>query len=241
MNKKKIVFLLLIALLFSFYLFSNRKDNESQVKEVEVKTDLSELKKIITSYLGTPYRLGPLGEGVDKEIYRDDVFDCTTFVLVSVSNLHSDNPQQMIKQINYYPPGEVSYQTRLHFSSYRNKVSDYFEDITAQVGGSYAKSKEILLNKGDLINIDWQKNINLKYIEKEDVGKVIQNLPRVAGVMFIKDGDQEIGLDVRHEGFILDNRDLIHASSTFGEVRRENFLDYLQKSSYDAVNFYKIN
>ncbi len=241
MNKKRIVLLLLIVLLFSSYLFFSKEDDVSQVNEVELKTDAEELKNIISGYLGTPYELGPLGEGPNESIYRDDVFDCTTLVLVSVSNLHSSNPEEVIKEINYYPPGEVSYENRLHFSSYRNKVSDYFEDITAQAGGDFTKSKSILLNKEDLIDIDWKKQINLDYVNKEDASKVIKNLPQVAGVMFIKDGDEEIGLDVRHEGFIIDNQELVHASSTFGEVRRENFLDYLESSDYDAVNFYKIN
>lgn len=149
-----------------------------------------------------------------------------------------------MKEVNYYPPGEVSYENRLHFSTYRNKVSPYFEDITQEIGKDKTKEKKVILNKkreeGRLIDINWEEEINLEYIRKEDLDKVISNLPSEVGVAFIKNGDEKIGLDVRHEGFVFEKENLIHASSIEGEVAEVDFLDFVENSNYDGVIFFKV-
>ncbi len=120
------------------FLLTTQEADEVATEEGMEKTednDEKELKEIVEGFLGTPYERGPLGEKDDEELYREDVFDCTTLVLVSVSKLHSNglSPEEMIKRVNYFPTGEVSYENRLHFSTYRNKVLDFFEDITKKV------------------------------------------------------------------------------------------------------------
>ncbi|MFW6283452.1 MAG: N-acetylmuramoyl-L-alanine amidase-like domain-containing protein, partial [Minisyncoccales bacterium] len=139
----------------------------------------------------------------------------------------------------------VSYENRLHFSTYRNKVSSFFEDITQEIGKDKTKEREITLNKkrpekGRLIDIDWEKEINLNYIEKENVDEIISRLPSEVGVAFIKNGDEKKGLDVRHEGFIFDKKKLVHASGIAEKVVEVDFLDYLKDSGYDGVIFFKI-
>jgi len=204
------------------------------------------LKEIVYNFLGSPYKRGPLGEKENKEIYREDVFDCTTLILVSAAKVNSNGktPKEVMKEVNYYPPGEVSYENRLHFSTYRNKVSPYFEDITQEIGKDKTKEKKVILNKkreeGRLIDINWEEEINLEYIRKEDLDKVISNLPSEVGVAFIKNGDEKIGLDVRHEGFVFEKENLIHASSIEGEVAEVDFLDFVENSNYDGVIFFKV-
>ncbi len=237
MIKKLVLIILLLSIILIVFIFLPQE--KEVIIEEELK-DLKELEEIVLSFIGTPYKLGPLGEKEDKKLYREDVFDCTTLVLISVSKFLSDEPQEMIKKINYFPAGEVSYENRLHFSSYRNKVSDYFKDITQKVGGSYTKSKTISLNKDRLIDIEWQKDIVLDYILVENVEKIIDKLPSLAGVMFMREEDKTIGLDVRHEGFLIDRKDLVHASINSGKVIKENFLNYLEKVNYDGVIFYEI-
>ncbi len=244
MNKK--IILVIFALFFfavGFFVFQEKEEDQifSQDEEIKEEVDYKRLREIITGFLGTPYSLGPLGEGDNELLYRTDVFDCTTLVLVTVSKLHGDNPEEEIKNVNYYPPGEVSYETRLHFSTYRNKVNDYFKDITSYVGEGYVNEKKVTLNKNRLIDIDWEKDLVIDYINVKDVSKVVDNLPEVAGVMFMRDRNADIGLDINHEGFILDGEYLVHASPDHGEVYKENFNDYLQRVDNDAVSFYKIN
>ncbi len=236
---KKITILLIIVLVVGFFAF--RADKGVEDEEVFEEVEIREIEDIVRGFLGKPYELGPLGEKESEKIYRTDVFDCTTLVLVSVSKLHSDKPEEMIKKVNYFPPGEVSYENRLHFSSYRNKVSDYFTDITRQVGGDSTESKEVLLNKDRLIDIDWQEEIVLDYIPVSEVGGVLDNLPSTVGVMFMRDSFSDIGLDVGHEGFLFDGTNLIHASINRQKVVEDDFLTYLRESNHDGVIFYKIN
>ncbi len=216
------------------------ENGETEEVEEEEVEEVKDLKEIITDFLGSPHQRAPLDD--DENLYRTDFFDSTTLVLVSTAKLNSpENPEEEMKKINYYPPGEVSYENRLHYSTYRNKVSDYFEDITAQVAGDYLQSKTVVLNKDRLIDIDWEEEISLDYIEKEDVFYVLENLPDPVGVSFIVEGDEEIGLDIRHEGFLIERERLIHASSSEGMVVEEDFIDFLDDSSYTAVNFFKVN
>jgi len=183
------------------------------------------LKALAILRLGTPYQLGCLGEesGRDKDpIFRLDVTDCTAFVLTNVALLYSqtiDEAKEIMKFLNYQPNSAITFENRLHFTTDRNAVSPYFRDITGEnLCACKLKTKKVILNKvksdgNRLIDIDWQKEIVLKYIPNEFITKdLFQNLPKAIGIAFIKEGDEEIGLDVRHEGFLFDGQFLFHAT-----------------------------
>ncbi|MGM0439373.1 MAG: N-acetylmuramoyl-L-alanine amidase-like domain-containing protein [Patescibacteria group bacterium] len=220
-------------------------DEEEGEDSEEEEVEKPELKELVLGYLGEDYEADPLDD--DENVYNDDEFNSTTLVLVTAANYHfPEDPEEGIKQIHYEPAGEVSYENRLHFTTYRNQVSEFFSDITEEVGGDLVESKEITLNKdteedGRLIDIDWEEEITLNYINVDDVIDVIPELPEVAGVTFIKEVDEEIGLDVRREGLLVDGDRFIHASSEEEEVVEENLLDFLEDNDYDAVNFFEIN
>lgn len=223
----------------------NEEEQSEDIEEEEPREIT--LKQVVYEFLGRPYLRGPLGEKEGERIYREDVFDCTTLVLVSASkyNANDKSAEEMMKIANYYPAGVVSFESRLHFTTYRNIVSPLFEDVTHEVGGDLAESKRVLLNKkrsgeGRLIDIDWEEEVDLRYIKKEDVPRIVSELPQEAGVVFIVDGDEEIGLDIRHEGFVFDGKTLVHASSQRGEVSEENLLNFLQNSNYDGVGFFRV-
>ena len=214
-------------------------------KEEELSEDES-LKNLVYEFLGRPYERGPLGEEEGERIYREDVFDCTTLVLVSASkyNANGKSAEEMMKVANYYPAEVISYENRLHFTTYRNKVSPLFEDITRQIGGDLTEQKKVLLNKdkegeGRLIDIDWEEEVVIKYIKTEDIQKITENIPKKVGVAFIVDGDENMGLDVRHEGFVFNSNELVHASSQRGEVYKEDLLKFLENSNYTGVLFFK--
>ncbi len=252
MDKRTIVItgIFLLVVVFIVIAFTTTDDSimSPVVEEKETKQDEEKtLKEIVYGFVGTPYELGPLGEKQGEEIYRTDVFDCTTLVLVSVSKLNSNkkSPQEMMEQVNYYPFGQVSYENRLHFSTYRNKVSPFFKDITLDVGKEKTQQKQVVLNKKNnegerIIDIDWEKEITLNYIEKQDVPEISSNLPLEVGVAFIIDGDEEIGLDVRHEGFLFDRNNLIHSSNFEKEVVEVDFLNFIKESDYSGVVFFSI-
>lgn len=216
-------------------------------EENSLEEETRELKEIAFGFLGNSYQGGPLGEGEGEVLYREDVFDCTTFVLTVVAkeNANGKTPEEVMKKINYHPPGEVSYGNRLHFSTYRNEVSEYFEDITEDVGGSFVKEKSVVLNKKQgednkrLIDIDWEEEILVNYIPISDVSFALKNLPSKAGIGFVRENSFELGLDINHEGFVFNGQDFVHASSKEGKVIKENLLDYLGNHNYDGVLFYQ--
>ncbi len=237
-----------------------------QVDDREVDDFLSKLKEffpesqarlseIIQARLGTPYELGCLGEGSGRDpdpIFRLDVADCTVFMLTSVALLDSstvEEARESMKQINYYPAGEVTYENRLHFTTYRNQVSSYFADITEEIGREKTKTKTVVLNKikddgQKLLDIDFEEEIEIAYIPAVSISEgLLSRMPLVAGVAFLKDGDEDIGLDVRHEGFLLNGSKLVHASSQKGGVVEEDFTDYLLGGNtprFDGVIFFEI-
>ncbi len=234
-----------------------RKEDTDLIDDEEPKKETGEesgsdgiintsLKGIVYEFLGRPYERGPLGEEEGEQIYREDVFDCTTLVLVSTSkyNANGKSAEEMMKVANYYPAGVVSFESRLHFTTYRNKVSPLFEDITRQIGGDLTEQKKVLLNKdregeGRLIDVDWEEEVVIEYIKTEAVQKITKNIPKEVGVAFIVDGDENMGLDVRHEGFVFNGSELVHASSQRGEVYKEDLLKFLESSNYSGVLFFR--
>ncbi len=260
MEKKDILIIIIIVILIVFagmIFFGEREEvdpypeeandieipeEEEEDEDDEVETFENELYETVDYFIGKPQKSGPLDEEV---LYTEEGFDSTTLVLSVVARtISKENPEEIMKEINYYPPGEISYENRLHFSSYRNKVSDYFEDITTEVGGNYVEEKDVLLNKerddeGRLIDIDWEEEITLTYIPKIYVPLSLPDLPLVSGVMFVMDGSEEIGLDVRGEGIILDGERFVYASREEGEVIEVDFMEYLEDSGYDGVSFYR--
>ncbi|MCF8086285.1 MAG: DUF1460 domain-containing protein, partial [Desulfohalobiaceae bacterium] len=202
---------------------------------------------IVQEFMGAPYERSPLGEGEGERIYREDVFDCTTFVLTVAARLNagSRNASEMMKRIHYDPPGEVSFENRLHFSSYRNRVSDFFEDITSEVGGGLTKRERVLLNRdrpdqGRLVPVAWEREVIMEYIPSARVREVVDNLPEVAGAGFVRREYFAEGLGLVHEGLVLDGRYLVHASSAKGKVVQVDFLDYLKRRGYTGVCFYEL-
>lgn len=208
--------------------------------------------------LGTPYQLGCLGEelGRDKDpIFRLDVTDCTAFVLTNVALLHAQNLEEakdMMKFLNYQPENkgtgameyEITFKNRLHFTTDRNVTSPYFQDITERIAGeNKVKKKELVLNKVKtdgkrLIDINWEKEIVIKYIPNEYITKeLLDSLPKVVGIAFIREGDEKIGLDVRHEAFLFDGQFLFHASSTQRKVVDIDFSRYYFGDNGAALRF----
>ncbi len=249
------ILFLVAALAFTFHNptpqeTSKKRDRTLPVKEESVEEDKNsddfylEIKDIALSFVGFPYLVSPTDE---ENIYNADGFDSTSLILSVVAILHNaDNPEEVIKQINYYPAGAISLLNRNHFSTYRNKVSPYFTDITSEIAGGLTREKTVTLNKkqGDdsrLIDINWEESVTINYVEREDVIDVLENLPSLAGVMFLYHEDAETGLDVRQEGLIIDSKEIIYSSNTAGEVVKRDFKEYVINGDFDGAIFYRIN
>lgn len=116
------------------------------------------VEAVSARFLGTPYKLGPLGEGPDGEFDRDPLMsfaqvDCTTFVEETMAlALESDLAQaQTTLQKIRYRGGKVSYEARNHFTSAdwvpNNVGAGYLEDITQEVAGSKTRTATKVISK----------------------------------------------------------------------------------------------
>jgi len=216
------------------------------------------LKALATLRLGTPYQIGCLGEesGRDKDpLFRLDVTDCTAFILTNIALLHSKDlgeAQEMMKSLNYRTNRDITFENRLHFTIDRNMTSPYFRNITEEIAGTDRVIEiNLVLNKikedgSRLIDINWEKEVVLKYIPNKYITKnLIDKLPKSVGIAFIRKEDARIGLDVAHEGFLFDNQLFLHASSIEKKVVAINFWDYYFTEDnytprFDGVIFFEI-
>ncbi|MBD3208514.1 MAG: DUF1460 domain-containing protein [Candidatus Nealsonbacteria bacterium] len=237
----------------------SKQEKLYQLKDKELESLLGELKARFSDPLerlralsllriGTPHEADCLGEeaGYDPDpLFRLDVADCTSFVLTNVALLHSEDlkgAEAMMEELNYYPDSEISFENRLHFTTERNRVSPYFEDVTASlVGEEKVVQKSVVLNKIQsngkrLIPINWQKRVSFEYIPNQYLKEgLFSDFPPALGLAFIRESDADRGLDVAHEGFLFEGKELIYSSSILKEVVAVDFLDY--HFSPDHVKF----
>jgi hypothetical protein len=182
--------------------------------------------------VGTPYRLGPLGEEVPPDpdpLIAFDTSDCAVLNLVSAALAHAPDAggERRAMALANYRRGEVSYVTRLHFTTDRLDASPYYRDITTRVGGSSCRERRVRLNHkadgGAWIPIDWTRTRRVAYLPIE-VGPRFEGwcddgrLPAAVGVAFVREATLADGLDVVHESLLWKGRVILHASSRTGRV-----------------------
>lgn len=120
----------------------------------------SRIEAVSAAFLGTPYRLGPLGEGPEGRFDRDPLVDfqavdCTTFVEQAMALSSEPNLERAVELLQKirYRGGKISYETRNHFTSLDwipiNAAAGYIEDITRRVGGSQTRVAVKTISKRD--------------------------------------------------------------------------------------------
>ena len=182
--------------------------------------------------VGTPYRLGPLGEGAPPDtdpVIAFGATDCTALNLVSTALAHARDAggERAAMAIANYRGGEISYATRFHFTTDRLDSCPYFADITRRVGRASCRSHIVELNRradgGRWIDIDWTRTREVAYVPRAfgsrfarqfDAGRV----PAAMGIAFVKASTLSNGLDVVHESLLWRGRTFLHASSRTGRV-----------------------
>jgi hypothetical protein len=203
------------------------------------------LRELILARLGQPYALGTLGEENDRDpdpVFRLDEADCTVLVLTTTALAHartSADARAWMGPLNYHEQDgayPVTYENRLHFTSDRITGSPLFEDLTARiVRPEERRSIKLTLNrKADgthLLPIDWERAIVIDYIPAVNLEPVLDRLPSIAGIAFIREAWRTRGLLVAHEGFLIDRHCLVHASSVEERVVAVDLMDYLWRRS----------
>src|SRR3989338_5846673 len=122
-------------------------------------------------FIGTPYRLGPLGEGDGGEFDREPLVgfkeaDCTTLVeQVTALSLKPDleDAIRTLQRIRYRK-GKISYKERNHFPEIdwvpNNIAAGYVKDITRDAAGDKTATARKLISKKN-----WYANKTLDDIQ----------------------------------------------------------------------------
>ena len=96
----------------------------------------------------------------------------------------------------------------------------------------------------EFLNLDWSFKNKFEFIPSEFIDSdLLSKLPLICGVAFVKKSYVKNGILIAHEGFVIDKKFLIHASSSSKKTVKEDLLSYLngkKESKFDGVMFYKI-
>lgn len=200
--------------------------------------------------VGTPYRLGPLGEAEPPDadpLLAYDASDCTALLVTSVALAHAPvtDPIAGLRRAQYRD-GRIAFADRLHFTTDRLDQSPCWRDITREVGETFAVGTEVALNRradgSRWVDVPWSRTRTVHWIPRSVARRFPGwagrgRLPRIAGVAFVQERRMRDGLDVVHEGLLLDGRTLVHASSAVGRVVVTRWADYLAGSGrpHDGV------
>jgi hypothetical protein len=209
--------------------------------------------------VGTPYGLFCLGEESGKDtdpLLRADSSDCTVHVLTTLAFAESftwQNARDAMVDIHYKMDEngkkKPTYESRWHYTSDRLLHHERTVDITSSVAPENdLENVEIELNKkqdgSEFLELDWSSNETIRFIPTEKVtNNHLMNLPAVCGIAFVKRSYFKMGIVIAHEGYLIDQTDLIHASSEFGKTVNVDFMDYLYrdgKPRFDGIMIYKI-
>jgi len=210
--------------------------------------------------IGKPYELFCLGEeaGVDSDpIYRLDVSDCTVHILTSLASIQSQSwsdAKSKLIQIHYKPNSSgksfPTYKSRWHYTSDRIEENPSTKNITNNlVSSEKLKNISITLNQKangkEFLELGWKKSTSIDYIPSDKItSEIIKKLPVISGVAFVKESYFDTGLIVAHEGMVVNNKNIIHASSEYGKTVNMDFMEYYFRSDgplFDGVLFYSFH
>ena len=237
------------------------KYNEILPKFIKYFPDFDDRLKAINIWrIGTPYGIFKSGEEKEPDldpILRIDTTDCTIHVLTSIAmNLSRSWGETKNKMIDiHYKPNEQNikqpeYKNRWHYTSDRILNNPYTVNITNELVSKNELEEIVLtLNEksdgSEFLKLNWNLNGRFKFIRSEFVDdKLLEKLPPVCGIAFVKKAYVKNGILIAHEGFVIDQKTLIHASSASKKTIQEDLLDYLsgkKESKFDGVMFYKIS
>ncbi len=218
------------------------------------------LKAINIWRIGTPYGIFKLGEEVEPDldpILRIDTSDCTVHVLTSLafstSSSWSETRERMV-DIHYKPDINnrkiPTYKSRWHYTSDRIKNNPYTTDITESViQKENMDSVTIVLNKkmdgSEFLDLNWTFKNKIYFIPTNQINEsLLSKLPEVCGAAFVRKSYFKNGIVIAHEGVLIDNKDLIHASSEKKKTVKENFIEYINndgKLRFDGIMFYRFS
>ena len=209
--------------------------------------------------VGTPFGIFCLGEeaGIDTDpLIRFDTSDCTVHVLTTLAFAESftwQNARDAMVDIHYKMDDnglkEPTYKSRWHYTSDRILKHTRTLDITPIIGPKELKEiVKIELNKkedgSEFLELDWSSKVEIQYLPTRNVTEeLLKTLPNVCGIAFVKRSYFKMGIIIAHEGYLIDQKNLIHASEEEGKTVDVNLIEYLNKNGnprFDGIMIYKI-
>lgn len=218
------------------------------------------LKAINIWRIGTPYGIFKLGEEIAPDpdpLLRIDTSDCTVHVLTSLafstSNSWTETREKMI-DIHYKPDSDgkkiPTYRSRWHYTSDRIINNPYTTDITKSIiQKEDLDSVVIVLNKktdgSEFLDLNWTSKNTVHFIPARNIDQdILSMLPIVCGTAFVRKSYFKNGIVIAHEGVLIDNKELIHASSEEGKTVKVDLIDYVNNNGslrFDGIMFYKFH
>ncbi len=200
------------------------------------------IKAIAEWRVGTPYEIFKLGEEIEPDtdpLIRLDVSDCTGHVLTTLAFAQSSSwaeaRQNMIK-IHYKADENgkktPTYKSRWHYTADRvtanpNTVSIVRDLIPVEKLAVTEVTLNLKEDGTEFLDLGWRRPIRLEYIPNGQINTdLLSRLPDVCIVSFMKSKYYKQGIIFGHEGMIVDNKYLIHASQLAGETVKLDFLAY---------------
>ncbi len=216
------------------------------------------LKAFAIWRIGTPYSIFKLGEEKEPDtdpLIRLDVSDCTGHVLTSLACVESNSwNEARAKMIDiHYKSNDQGqkapdYKYRWHYTSDRITNNPYTVDITKELLPSQNLTEvDIILNQQsdstEFLALDWESELVTHFIPNSEINSdLLTKIPDICGVAFVKRSYWKKGILIAHEGMIINNADIIHASSEYGETVRLPFLKYYFRESgplFDGIMIYR--
>lgn len=210
------------------------------------------LAQVSRAYLGTPYRLDPLGEGPAGTVDRDPLFDrghvdCMTFVEQVLAEATAPRPADLPDRLRRirYQDGVVGFRTRNHFT-----VTDWLphndwlvQDVTEALGHGRTREMVKVIDHAAFFrghHCDPQGAIRertvTRYIPREALPALVDAVPSGTLAIMVQ---QKPGIIAAHCGWLLRQPGqplmLRHASSLRGRVVDEPLLTYLRRQPRQIV------
>jgi hypothetical protein len=211
------------------------------------------LKAFALWQVGKPYEIFKLGEEVEPDldpIIRLDVSDCTVHVLTSLAFSQSRSwTEAREKMIDiHYKDGNPTFKTRWHYTTDRIQENPYTVNISKELTEKL-ELVDITLNRkadgSEFLDLNWEKKTTVSYIPSEWINEgLLKSLPEVCGVAFVKKEWMKMGLIIAHEGMLIDQKNLIHASAEYGQTVNVDFMEYYFRESkpiFDGMMVYEFH
>jgi len=245
---------LLVALLLSSTGWESVPEarREAEVTQLRTQPLADRVVALSQAFIGTPYVLSPLGEGVGKDpdpLIRYDAVDCVTLVEeVMAMSLAPDAASRVewLNRIRY--SGEPAWETRNHIMEAqwlpKNLERGVVREVTRSYGGARTRSAtkglsastwaeksgvELALPEG----VQPRGTFSLDLIPADDVLKAVGNAPSGLILVVVRADRPKAVTRVSHMGFLIQTPKgpvLRHASKTFKKVADEPLAHYLSRN-----------